>query len=161
LTEASRLETPLRDLRELRSQAATCLAGVDLRKTRVLHCPYPECALAFTPDGKVLAASHLRGGDATGPRTVLLLDPRTRPLLQTLTYPADRTWSRTTDLQDGTRSLAFNRDSSQLAVGTRSGWIYCWDLKQDRPARSGWRAANGVDVDRLVFSLDGRSLFSL
>src|SRR5262249_41868131 len=51
LTEASRLETPLRDLRELRSQAATCLAGVDLRKTRVLRCPYPESALAFSPDG--------------------------------------------------------------------------------------------------------------
>ena len=60
LGRASRLDTEARDLAELRTEAATCMAGVDLKELRVVAPELNAFCLAFDPDGKRLAIGGSR-----------------------------------------------------------------------------------------------------
>src|SRR4030065_1757899 len=76
-----------------------------------------------------------------------------------LSFPASLAWQLRSTVQDGGRALAFSPDGRWLVVGTRSGWIYRWDLREDQPKPASWQAHQDEICD-LVLLPDGTSLYS-
>jgi WD40 repeat protein len=69
-------------------------------------------ALAFSPDGRILAV---------GSDKVRLYNAATGALLETLETPDNKSWWKTT-------ALSFSVDSRSLAVASREGPVRLWDL---------------------------------
>jgi serine/threonine protein kinase/WD40 repeat protein len=142
LADAARLEIPARDLVQLRSEAATVFAGVDLREKSVLADDFSAYCLEFSPDGKSMAA----GQDIANLFTLLawaqvrLIDTATGETRATLSYPTHVAQLPNGPAPDGTVCLAFSADGKYLAAGTRSGWVHCWDLGQGSAKPVSWQA---------------------
>jgi WD40 repeat protein len=95
--------------------------------------------MAFSPDGKLLAAAHLKG-------RVRLWDPTSREEVQTLRL-------------DSGRSVAFSRDGRMLAAGGRI--VSVWETgtwKQIASWRASTEGSNLPSSGRLAFSPDGQRL---
>jgi WD40 repeat protein/DNA-binding SARP family transcriptional activator len=92
--------------------------------------------LAFSPDGKMLAASLLTGG-------VRLFDPSNGRVLRTLADPGNQTIS-----------LAFAPQRSLLAAGTVGGTVELWDLARGRLLGSPLLADSSAIAD-LAFDPSG------
>ena len=75
-------------------------------------------AVAFSPDGKTLAVSSLRGGDMGGTRLALV----------SLTGSGDHQLYSTKDLYGAVWSLAFSPNGDRLAAGTLDGQVLLWDI---------------------------------
>ena len=109
-------------------------------------------ALAFSPDGRALAAAD---ADDSATAHLVLWDlaapggpqPFGSPLL-----PAGRTWS----------ALAFAADGRRLAVGGADADTEVWDVTDPtRPARIGAPlSGHSAPVEALAFAPDGRTLVS-
>jgi WD40 repeat protein/Tfp pilus assembly protein PilF len=84
-------------------------------------------AMAFTPDGSLLAIARTR-------TLVQLIDPDTGAELADLEMPD----------ADSITSLAFNRDGTLLAAGRENQVVHVWDLRR---LRGRW-AKFGLDWDR-------------
>ncbi|MDE2658311.1 MAG: PA14 domain-containing protein, partial [Verrucomicrobiota bacterium] len=112
----------------------------------------PVHAVVFSPDGKSVAtaidASHIRLWDATTGKALRTLDSQQGEVL----------------------SLAFSPDGKRLASGSREGVVHQWDLASGKKltmvhrrrdeARSD-KAARDAMVTKVLYSLDGKQLFSL
>ena len=83
--------------------------------------------------GQVAMTQDMRLMAVAGSYHVTLLDPSTGRNLARLTSPTDE--QHTAPYPEGAAGIAFNRDGSQLAVGTRDGNIQLWDLAR-HPAES-------------------------
>jgi RNA polymerase sigma factor (sigma-70 family) len=105
-------------------------------------CDVPG-AVAFSPDGKKLAAA--------GRSAVLLWDPATGKELASL--PAEAL-----DTEHGLLALAFSPDGKRVAAGGSDGSVTVWDL----PTRKVTFAAGhgGAAVRSVAFSPDGKALAS-
>jgi WD40 repeat protein len=99
-------------------------------------------ALAFSPDGKMLAASTL--GDEG--RQVILCEAVSGREIRHLRLPAPA------------NGLAFAPDSKSLAVGTRDGTIILFD--PGNGSTRGSFAAHASQITRLAYAPDGRTLVS-
>jgi WD40 repeat protein len=75
-------------------------------------------AVAYSPDMRLLAL--------TQQEDILLLDANTGEEIATLTPP--RKIDLRSDSPEGTAAIAFSPDGTQLAVGSRGGLIFLWDL---------------------------------
>ncbi|MFI5454257.1 MAG: WD40 repeat domain-containing serine/threonine-protein kinase [Isosphaerales bacterium] len=155
LARAAQLSPEVRNLVDLRREAAICLAGVDLRRVTTWVMPddaQVDC-VAFSPDGRRLAMAQLRGVVARQLRLVDL----TSGSHQDLIYPGPVQ----KDARDtGGGSLAFSPDGRWLVIGTRQGDIYAWDTSGPRPKRCDLEGAHRQWVTGLAFSPDGRTLVS-
>src|SRR5262249_35118665 len=60
LAEARKLDTPARNLVDVRSEAVACLCTLDLRERKVLAPGQVNSIVGFSPDGKTLAVTHIR-----------------------------------------------------------------------------------------------------
>jgi eukaryotic-like serine/threonine-protein kinase len=141
LRAAGELDTPSRSSEELRSAAAKCLAGTDLRAIGTLGEGTSPSWLAFSPDGKLLAVAASRA-KAFLFCTVSVYEVATRKLSRQLSFsPSLALTDPNTRLSvpDGVRQLAFSADGKRVMVGTRSGWIHLWDLNGDAKPIS-WQA---------------------
>jgi WD40 repeat protein len=160
LKRAAAVKTPSRDPAALRTAAVRCLAGTDLRPRAVLARDFVANAVAFSPDGKYLAAAEHGGSWAWPRRSVLVIDLARGGGCRKLKFPAARLRHNNRPIPDGARAVAFGPAGKWLVVGTRGGWVHRWDL--DRPEEcpsASWRAA-GDAVEYLQLSPDGRALFT-
>jgi len=152
IERAARLPTEVRDPVILRSEAAACLAGVDLREAAVLADDIPAFCLAFSPDGKRLAVGRHRRLVTC---SVLILDVENRKLVGELLFPSSHDNLDAT----GVRSLAFSPSGRWLAAGTRNAEIHVWDTAAEQSGPISWKA-HGDLVSGLAFSADERVLYS-
>ena len=157
----------------LRTEAAAALGGVDLGLPRVVAEGFDAYNPAFSPDGKTLALGSWRADDA-GQCSVRLLDPATGAERETLSYETDPEWekryakAKQNNLKniDGCRSLTFSPDGRWLVLGTRSGWLWRWDLKGKGRVGVRWRHAAPLEnpgndrVNQLAFIPSGDVLVS-
>jgi WD40 repeat protein len=97
-------------------------------------------AVAFSPDGKLIAASGLT-------RRIALYDPVSRTAIRYLDGHKDSVYR-----------FAFSPDSKLLASGDGDGVLLLWDLSSTAPPRT--LASHHPSTGELAFSPDGRSLVS-
>jgi eukaryotic-like serine/threonine-protein kinase len=139
LIRAAQLQTGARDLLKLRSLAAECASGVDLRQTAALPVGFTTGCLAFSPDGKRLAVGESKALGGSCRVRVFEVDTGQ---VQTLSY--SDVWFDGSALYDvtktGVRAVAFSPGGRWLVAGTRSGGICAWDSEQDDPRPVTWRA---------------------
>jgi WD40 repeat protein len=100
----------------------------------------PATSIAFSPDGKVLAAG---GVD----RTVALWDPTTRKLLM----PALKQHRATVNC------VAFSPDGQLLASGSSDGEVFVWDTSTYQPIGEAFKVQAG-GVNSLAFTKDSKFL---
>ncbi|NOX55474.1 MAG: protein kinase [Planctomycetes bacterium] len=157
LKEAAKLGREQLAPADLRSLAADCLAGVDLREIDRLAKHDVSSRLAFSADGSQLAIAQYKAQAYAVCKVTLvsLADKRTREFF----YRPSLRWQLKTGVQDGGRALAISPDGRWLVVGTRSGWAHRWDLQQSSPKSSSW-PAHRAEIYDLAFSPDGRWLYS-
>jgi len=148
-------------------------------------------ALAFSPDGKRLAsASHDRTvkiWDTASGKELLTLTGHAGPVYAVVFSPDGksvataiddshiRLWDATTgaalrtlDSQQGeVLSLAFSPDGKRLAAASSEGFVNQWDLASGKKLtmvhdrKDEWYAARAAMVTKVLYSPDGKQLFSL
>jgi WD40 repeat protein len=157
LALAAGLPTESRDPLELRNHAVVCLGGVDLREKQVLGQGLKSSLLAFSPDGKLLAAAPNRAS-AFLACPIQVFDLSGGQVVSRFDYQPSMGFQLKAGVPDGPRQLLFSPDGRWLVVGSRSGMIQSWDLR-DQPKSSSWQAHTG-DVRALAFNKDGQVLYS-
>jgi WD40 repeat protein len=157
LDRAAALPPAAAGVTELRTELASCVAGVDVRETAQAGEGFSAGHLAQDPRGRWLALGELKSWTACA---VLLVDPRTGQTLRRLSFPPSLDFQLARGLQDGTTALAFSPDGRWLVAGCRSGLLHCWDLDRECARPESW-AGHRDDVRHLAFSPDGKGLFSL
>jgi WD40 repeat protein/transcriptional regulator with XRE-family HTH domain len=106
--------------------------------------PSTVFAVAFSPDGKLLAS-------ADGDGTVRLWNPATRrPVGAPLRASA----------RGGVRAVAFSRDGKLLASGGADGTVRLWNPATRRPVGAPFQASAHNGVTGVAFSRDGKLLAS-
>src|SRR5262249_3067587 len=127
------------------------------------HAPLIEyfsaAVLAFHPNGKLLAVGEYKAPATVGLCSVKLLDVDSGAVTRTLYFWPSILWQGKRTVQDGGRALAFSADGKRLAVGTRGGWVHCWNLTDERLPSLAWCAHKDV-ITGLAFTPDGTVLLS-
>jgi eukaryotic-like serine/threonine-protein kinase len=149
-------------LPEVHTEVGFILGSIDARLDRELAKGFNAAALAFSPDGTFLALGQERV-EAFGVRggcQILLLDPLTGKQLRELRFPPSQLWQIKQGKPDGARSLAISPDGAWLVVGSRSGRLHRWNLREQNPQAVSWQA-HTKQVEALRFDRRGTALFSL
>ncbi len=133
LQRAATLTTAPDQVAELRTELARCLASVDLRPGGDVAEGFAASCLAYDPQGRWLALGEIRA-QAWLTCAVRLLDVKTGETVRTLSFKSALDFQLAQQVQDGTTALAFSADGRWLVAGTRSGWLYAWDLNDRAPA---------------------------
>jgi WD40 repeat protein len=113
----------------------------DLASRRQLRSLDADGALAFSPDGRTLAASHRQRGE------ILLLDPVTGKRRRTLSGHSA-----------GVLALRFSHDGAALASTDEDGTVIVWDLATGRARET--LQGHAAGVTGVVFSPDDRTLYT-
>jgi len=155
LRQAAALPTSAYNARELATEAARCLAGVDLRLAAVWGKELPQVMIAFSPDGKLLAVADYRDTDqgllsSLTPCKVRLLDTATGAQLRTLSFETHVVWKKGWPVPDGARSLTFSARGDVLFLGSRSGFVHSWRLSEAKESPDSWKVFSGQPVDWLL-----------
>jgi serine/threonine protein kinase/WD40 repeat protein len=144
-------------LPELRTEAATALGGVDLRRVRTLGDGFDVYDVAYSPDGRRLALGGW--GSAGGVCRVRLVDPADGRVERELTFAADAAAEARTGKSDGCRDLVFSPDGRWLVAASRFGGLHRWNLRQTAQAAVSWKCpAEGTP--RLAFGTARPVLFA-
>jgi WD40 repeat protein/transcriptional regulator with XRE-family HTH domain len=112
------------------------------------HGPGETTALAFSPDGR-----HLAAGDDTG--ATVLWDGRVQRRLGVLTPPG----TTVHDYGKLVTALAFSPDGTMLAAGSGDGSLQLWDVASREPIGSPLPAGGDI-ILALAFGPDGRTLYA-
>jgi WD40 repeat protein len=155
LGRAARLAPEIRNLIDLRREAAICLAGIDVRRVSTWEMPGEAQVdhVAYSPDGRWLALVQQRGVLA---RQLRLVDLKNN-IHHDLTYPGPVQ----NDARDtGGGIVVFSPDGRWLALGTKQGSLYAWDTRRPDFARCDREAAHRQGVTGLAFAPDGKTLVS-
>lgn len=160
LAHAAQLPSAKRELSALRSYAAAALRNFDLREKHIVARNIDSQALAFSPDGKVLAVCQSK---AQGwiKCNVYLYNVETGEEVSTLSFLTFRV-ARSSDNaagQEGIRAAAFSPDGHWFAVGTRTGMVHCWDWRQPAQTPKSWNVHRG-SIHRVEFTPDSTAIIS-
>jgi hypothetical protein len=129
LSEAARLPAAAGSLQELRTEAVTCLAGVDVRLADVVGKGLATHSLAWHPRRRLLALG-VRGVNHLGPCPLELIDLDRREEQRTLDAPTRLILKSPLEaLPDMIVALAFSPDGRWLAAGMPSGRLHVFDFR--------------------------------
>ena len=106
---------------------------------------YEVQAVAFSPDGKMLAS-----GAADGSLKLLFLTTSTSKKQSSISL-ADQPMG-------GIQAIVFSSDGKTLAVGTENGAITLWDIERQRVKKRYDPHDDSYDVTALAFSEDNKTL---
>jgi WD40 repeat protein len=106
---------------------------------------YEVQAVAFSPDGKMLAS-----GAADGSLKLLFLTTSTSKKQSSISL-ADQPMG-------GIQAIVFSSDGKTLAVGTENGAITLWDIERQRVKKRYDPHEDSYDVTALAFSEDNKTL---
>jgi WD40 repeat protein len=158
LRQAVRLPAAAEHLAELRSEAASALGAIDVRRRGVVAENLNAGSLAFHPRGRWLALGPVRAADHVA-YSVSLIDLERKGADRILSVPVEWMNSVVARTPDGVRTLAFSPNGRWLVAGTRHGSLHRWDLTCEPPALVSWPAHKG-EVNWLFFHPQGTVLFS-
>lgn len=135
------LQADGKDVYQLRSLAANALAATDIQLLQEFGTDIDAGAIAASDDGKWLALGEVRPApNADVARVFVFKVTRTSEnvsLHRTLELPGKSglggLMQRVIGGPEGVRSLCFSGRNSRLAVGTRYGQVWEWDLNKDLP----------------------------
>lgn len=163
LKAAAAVPTQARKDLDLRNLAARTLMQVDLRELAVLEPAQGMLlrGIAFDAQGRRLAVGKQKGGFTL---EVFLFDANTLQPISTLSHNTAaeslaKLMSFDKKYQEGVRAVAWSPDGRHLAVGSRMGSLFVWDMTNAEGKAVSWQG-HGNDVKTLAFSADGHSLFS-
>ncbi len=146
-----------RDPVELRSAAAVCLSSPDLKEIATAGRGMTAAAMAFHPNGKILALAEAKAW--IGNR-VLFVDPTTGSTIRTLSFNGIPVVGEGAGLaQDGGRAMAFSPDGRWLILGCRSGQILRWDLSKEPPVTFSW-SGHTKEISGVAFDPEGKSVYT-
>lgn len=146
-----------RDPVELRSAAAVCLSSPDLKEIATAGRGMTTAAMAFHPNGKILALAEAKAWLRS---QVLLVDPMTGNTIRTLTFNGIPIVGQGAGLaQDGGRAMAFSPDGRWLILGCRSGHIFRWDLATEPPGTFSW-GGHTQEISGVAFDPEGKSVYT-
>ncbi|WP_353932941.1 WD40 repeat domain-containing protein [Okeanomitos corallinicola TIOX110] len=122
------------------------LHNVNFQNTNFYNSVFQESiaaifALAFSPDGEILAISDYRG-------TIQLMDIQSRQKILTINDSSGHV----------VRALAFSNDGKILAGGSTNGTIQLWDVKTSELLNN--LSAHTDWVNSIAFNADGKILAS-
>jgi RNA polymerase sigma factor (sigma-70 family) len=123
-------------------------SGKEIRRVTAPSCYYAVYSLAFSPDGKTLAAGAMCAGGSHPNVPLCLFDVATgKPIakLDGQKYPGGRVFS-----------VAFSPDGKRLASGGSDACVRLWDVSSARPVRD-FEGHNDF-VGSITFSADGKVL---
>ncbi len=144
--QAAEIDVPeVVDRSALRDLTVRLLKGPDARLIREIKMPagYRSYLIDFAPDGKQLAIATMKNRLWL---RVLLCDAATGEVQKILGVKASLAWQFKTTNMDGIRAMSYVRDGTALAILTRSGWLYVWDLTDDAFKRTGFKfPKDGLD----------------
>jgi WD40 repeat protein len=106
--------------------------------------------VAFSPDGKLLASGGMDG-------SIILWDVSSRKQVGQAIYVSQEI--RTTSARAWITTLAFSPDGSLLAIGSKDGKIYFWDVLKSRLSQNAL-VGHRKEVTKVSFSPDGKMLAS-
>jgi eukaryotic-like serine/threonine-protein kinase len=160
LLEAARIETAQRDLIELRSGMAACLTGNDLCEPKPI-CPGLVPGVIAFGGGKrqLLAVGQFRSIMIVAPLNIEVADPATGQIVWSFFIRAMPVW-RNGPVPDAIQSLCFSPDGRWLLAGTRSGFLYRWDLHADSPKAKEIGGGHARDINRIAFARDGKAVYT-
>jgi WD40 repeat protein len=156
IARAAGLATRIVDRGELRGEATRCLAGIDLRRPRIIPLSFTASRIAYHPRQQVLAVAQAKEWFNCA---VVLIDLSHGQIVRRLSLRSGLCWDHGRLVQDGVTALAFSPDGRWLLAGSRTGWIHRWDLNEKTSAAQSWSAHGGTIVD-LLFADSGEALFS-
>ena len=161
LSQAAALPAAAEHMPDILTGLATALSGVDVRPARPVDrvCEEFEAyRLEYDPTGRWLAVAQGIAPILSSAGIVQLVDAHTSakgPRLRFKSVP-----SILDGKPDGVQALAFSPDGRWLVIGTRSGNLHRWDLREENPQPRSW-PAHKKDVRKVQFSPDGRALYSM
>jgi WD40 repeat protein len=144
-------------LPELRSEAASALGGVDLRRVATLGDGFDVYDVAYSPDGRWLALGGW--GPIDGRGRVRLVDPADGRVERELTFAVDTAATAHLGKPDGCRDLVFSPDGRWLVAASRFGGLHRWDLRRTTRRAASWRC-HAEMTPRLAFGVARPVLFA-
>ncbi|WP_232055951.1 WD40 repeat domain-containing serine/threonine protein kinase [Tuwongella immobilis] len=130
IAEASRIDTPDRNVVDLRAALLDCLGGTDFRELRTLEPDFYCRYLTFHPDGRsVLLAEGRTGVLDSSDLRIKIVDFRTGQLQRTLTFPGKVLGGFLSPRPEFCNGVAISPDGNWVAAHSRSNLLYLWDLR--------------------------------
>jgi eukaryotic-like serine/threonine-protein kinase len=144
----------------VRGELAASLGSIDLREYPAIGEGIDASCLAFSPGGGLLAAGQSKA-QAHLLCLIRLYELPSNKIVRELGFLGARIWNKDGVLvQDGPRHLAFSPDGRWLFAGTRSGWLYRWDLAEAKNEPDAAWKAHDDEINGVQLSADAQWLYT-
>lgn len=160
IEQAAAIDTPSRNPADLRTVAAACLSGVQLKEAGKIAEEFDSALLAFHPLGNQLALAEARprGLNQFSLRVRIVEFPSGKQLHE-LSYATNLTQFARTGKPDRPARLVWSQDGRWLVVVSRYGTAHVFDMNST-PSKPQSLDTGTVAYATAVFSRDSQFLFT-